>query len=1103
MNVIFISQCQKKALNRTRKVLDTYANRIGDNAWQTAITEEGLAMVRKLLRQTASKNTAVSCHRISTRKRTELVWIVGNKTHFNNNGFVPVNKTKRNILKSDWQNNWQSLNAMLIVSTLSALLHDLGKSSVGFQNKLIKSAKTGDPYRHEWISLKLFLWLIQDCQSDNEIFERLCQIDAYLTQTPFDSKDIIGQIEKTQLDKLPPIAGWIAWLIATHHRLPALTEYHFKDKQKYLDADNRYFKVDLKTYYKSLFKPLDGWVKNPNSTTKPNEFYQFNQLVWHSPTWQHKLKRYAKKAQNDPTLQSLCLQKEPIANPFLTLLSRLSLMVGDHNYSSLGTHDKARVVGSPDWANKLIANTDRQTGNAKQALDEHLLGVADLTARFCHKLPILHEHLPTLKQHEPLQRNTANERFLWQNHAVKLAKSQSENSQTHGFFGVNMASTGCGKTIGNARLMYALADKDKGARLTIALGLRVLTLQTGQSFRENLGLNDSQLAVLVGGVAQKTLFELNENERTDFNGGSESDECLLDEWVDSDDFDDVLDELNLGTVVADKSAQNLLISPVVTCTIDHLMQASECGRGGKYIVPLLRLFGSDLILDEPDDFDQNDLPALSRLVHLAGLFGSRVLLSSATLPPDMVQGLFNAYLAGRKIYNAQFAKPTPQVVCAWFDEDDCTAHLCDSHDDFAKAHHTFVQKRGQFLDKQPIKRKAEILPLAVKFNGEKQGEFYQTLAQNLLAHAQRLHHNHHLSFDNQCISIGLMRMANIQPLMKLAQAIHGLQTLENQDDTHIHLCVYHSQQVLALRNRLEVRLDTLLSRKNKDNQSFINQADIKNAIAQHPNKKHHIFIVLATAVAEVGRDHDYDWAIVEPSSVRSLVQLAGRVWRHRPDLQADTPNIFIWQKNIRALMGREICFTKPGFESNTHTLASHDMSELVPPSVLDKLDACPRIIKAENLSPTNNLADLEQTAIANLMNNDKINVVNAYFASEKTASRHHLHLSLLTPFRHGRANVEFIAKPCDDGVAFYNAVLVAEQGFSKQAYEISQTTIATHSPFVSVWLGGSLNDELDWLAQSLPELSQTVIIKRFATVSLAEHQQGYYFDERFGFWRKE
>lgn len=1100
MNVIFISQCQKKALSRTRKILDAYANRIGDNTWQTAITEEGLAMVKKLLRQKPSKNTAVSCHRIVTRNRTQLVWIVGSKSQFNENGFVPVNKTKRHILNSDHQNDWQSLNAMLIVSTLSALMHDLGKSSVGFQNKLKKSANTGDPYRHEWISLKLFLWLIQDCQNDNEVFERLLNIDEYLIQRPFHSQDIISHIDKTQLDKLPPIAQWIAWLIATHHRLPALTDYRFKDKQKYLDADNRYFKVDLKTYYKSLFKPLDGWVKNPNSTANPYDFYQFNHLVWHSPAWQNKLKRYAKKAQNDPTLQFFCLQKEPIANPFLTILSRLSLMVGDHNYSSLGIDDKTRVAGSPDWAKILIANTDKATGNTKQALDEHLLGVANFTAQFCHKLPILHEHLPALKQHEPLQKNTASERFLWQNHAVKLAQSQSEDSQTHGFFGVNMASTGCGKTIGNARLMYALADKNKGARLTIALGLRVLTLQTGQSFRRNLVLSDSQLAILVGGVAQKQLFELGDKPQT----GSESDENLLDEWVDSDDFDDVLNDLNLGTVVADTSAQKLIASPVVTCTIDHLMQASECTRGGRYIAPLLRLLSSDLILDEPDDFDQNDLPALSRLVHLAGLFGSRVLLSSATLQPDMVEGLFNAYLAGRKIYNAQFGKPSPQVVCAWFDENDCTAHLCKDSDIFSQKHQVFTQKRCQFLQKQGVRRKAKILPLAIDFNGEKQEEFYQTLAQNLLSHAQKLHHNHHIAFNHQSISIGLLRMANIQPLMKLAQAIHQLPFIENQEDTQIHLCVYHSQQVLALRNRLEVRLDTLLNRQDKDNQAFAGQDDIKNAIAQHPNKKHHIFIVLATAVAEVGRDHDYDWAIVEPSSMRSIVQLAGRVWRHRPNLQADTPNIFIWQKNIRALIRpKTIAFSQPGFESKMHPLSTHDMSKLVSPSVLDKLDANCRIIKAKNPSPTDNFADLEQTAIADLMNNQAMNVVNAYFKDPQTANRHHLHLSLLTPFRAGRANEDFIIKPSDDDLAFYNAKLVSEQGFSKQASEISQKRIETKSPFVSVWLDSSLADELARLAQSLPELSQTAIIKRFATVSLSEHQQGYWFDERFGFWRRD
>jgi CRISPR-associated endonuclease/helicase Cas3 len=84
--------------------------------------------------------------------------------------------------------------------------------------------------------------------------------------------------------------------------------------------------------------------------------------------------------------------------------------------------------------------------------------------------------------------------------------------------------------------------------------------------------------------------------------------------------------------------------------VDHLTPATESLRGGRQIAPMLRLLTGDLVLDEPDDFDMADLPALTRLVHWAGLLGSRVLLSSATLPPALVEGLFLAYRAGRAVF---------------------------------------------------------------------------------------------------------------------------------------------------------------------------------------------------------------------------------------------------------------------------------------------------------------------------------------------------------------------------------------------------------------------------------------------------------------------
>ena len=67
---------------------------------------------------------------------------------------------------------------------------------------------------------------------------------------------------------------------------------------------------------------------------------------------------------------------------------------------------------------------------------------------------------------------------------------------------------------------------------------------------------------------------------------------------------------------------------------------------------MLRLLTSDLVLDEPDDFGLEDLPALCRLVNWAGMLGSRVLLSTVTMPPALAYALFEAYQAGRKDFTA-------------------------------------------------------------------------------------------------------------------------------------------------------------------------------------------------------------------------------------------------------------------------------------------------------------------------------------------------------------------------------------------------------------------------------------------------------------------
>jgi CRISPR-associated endonuclease/helicase Cas3 len=169
MIVTFISECEKKAHKRTRRVLDAFANRIGTNTWQTVITKEGLIAVQKLLKKTASKNTAVSCHKIKSRQLTELLWIVGNKDTFNNEGYVAVNYTEQDFFIGEINMNKIYANtkkqpldqhlfavgvaAQEIMKTFSndtqlqkaafiaGCWHDIGKLEMHFQNWLNKELK--------------------------------------------------------------------------------------------------------------------------------------------------------------------------------------------------------------------------------------------------------------------------------------------------------------------------------------------------------------------------------------------------------------------------------------------------------------------------------------------------------------------------------------------------------------------------------------------------------------------------------------------------------------------------------------------------------------------------------------------------------------------------------------------------------------------------------------------------------------------------------------------------------------------------------------------------------------------------------------------------
>lgn len=976
MNVLLVSQCNKRALTETRRILDQFAERRGERTWQTAITQAGLDTLRKLLRKTARKNTAVACHWIRGKNHSELLWVVGDASQFNPEGTVPTNITHRNVLRHQDENNWHSLHLINQITALAALLHDLGKASQAFQNRLTPSAPIQkNRYRHEWVSVRLFqafvgtdddaAWLHRladaaDDDTDEHAFERAWMQSGRLLRDGLDNAADTNKPFSVNGAGLPPLAQAVAWLVLTHHRLPAMPPdmdeqtdgalWYGRKPQTYTGADLLAVLGKIDSDWNEPWRPDPDL--HPEKTIGP--YWTFpHGLPVRTLSWRKRAARIANSMLKEGYAGRHCLN-----DSFVMHIARLALMVCDHHYSSL--KDQAvRVQGEPDYP--LFANTDRVTGLGLQRLDEHLLGVERHVGQLVHTLPDIKSHLSHLVGHRGLKRRTSNTLFRWQDRAADLAAGVRRRASMQGAFIVNMASTGCGKTLGNARIMNALAEPSEGLRCAFAIGLRTLTLQTGRSYQNDLGLGDDELAIQVGGAANKDLFEYYEQKFE--QSGSASRQALVD------DVTHVIYEANdhhpaLQKLGTDSNMHKLLAAPLLVCTIDHLVPATESLRGGRQIVPMLRLMTGDLVLDEPDDFDLSDLPTLTRLVHWAGLLGSRVLLSSATLPPALVKGLFSAYLKGREQYQRNRSLRHGdifEVCCLWVDEFIQSHADCASVADYAQQHENFARSRNERLAKQPARRRANVLALP-DLRNQSRGQRRETLALAMRDAALELHQKHHETdpHSGKRVSFGLIRMANINPLVDVALALfaHGAPS-----GMHIHLCVYHSQFPLFMRSEIEYRLDTTLNRRNKD--AVFDMPEVRRLI-DSCGQADQLFIVLGSPVTEVGRDHDYDWSVVEPSSMRSLIQLAGRVRRHRPGQDVEKPNITICQRNLRSMdyPGRP-AYWRPGFESYDMPLASHRMDTLLA-SLLDKhmqmpVDARPRILprNKEEWQPTKSLVDLE------------------------------------------------------------------------------------------------------------------------------------------------
>lgn len=926
--VIAVCRSTKRSRERVASILDAYLWRIGDRTWRGRASNACLDRLARELRRAAKRNTAVSIFEVrSARASRRPLMRIGAARAFLPDGRIAV--ATRSASRGRPPPRTSEERHRLAILRIAALLHDLGKATVLFQRKLAVSLKSGkpvaDPVRHELVSAAVWDALAGDLP-DDALIERLKGFEPEHLDTAWEQacnhvvawhKEPDGRLDLAFIDRGGSVARAIGLLILTHHRLPEANPGM------------------------AALKPSEH--VRPEPLGKRDLAVAEGVPFWREPRWRALLGRAAADLVTDTNVAGL------------DMALRTPLMLADH----LGSASSEAREGYEEH----LANT--KDGSPADSLSKHvdrvygrIQGAYDLLHRHADSYPALEADQVPIDVRDPAPDGG---RFSWQAHAADTARTLCASAEG-GFFACLIAGTGSGKTRGGPAVLAAAAMADvhperRYLRMTLALGLRTLADQSARAYVEDLGFASDDVAVLIGEPPLR--FEPSKDE-PDF--GSES-LSVLPDWLRvevapgsgvpldrSPDEERWLVGLSMRTdrglpatldLILEQAGRrgarmrDLIAAPIVAGTIDHLMPVAAPLRS-RHLLPCVRVRTADLLIDEIDQFAPEDIAAIARLVYQAGAGGRRVLVMSATLTPDISGTLHAAYEKGWHVHAAvsSMAKHV-HVLCAGDAPASCAGNTAG--EPFLEVfNHTRQCTVGHVRSQSPA-RPSRILPPT---------DDWPALVKQIEAACDELHLRTASKIEDLRVSVGLVRMTRIAHTAALAAQ---LPAGAKRKILRVKLCL-HANFPRLHRSFIEMTLAQALRRKGADPDAGLRALLGTHGILRRARDigcDEVQVVVVTSPVIETGNDLDFDWAIIDPSSLRAVVQTAGRVWRHRL-WNGEGPNVLILGRS--AIVLETGLLARPGVETRPHkdtlvarpTLARYpdrSFEPLVAPEPFDRIDA--------------------------------------------------------------------------------------------------------------------------------------------------------------------